>query len=534
MGGSRVRAWCPVWCWSLLATGTLWGCANLLQLDDYSVAPAAPSDSAEFAGECTSNSECTQRASQLIADAGPAQVVPSVCLRPAQKCAVLPGPDCDEVTGDYRNDRAIVIGSLFATTGSQEAINRAREKSVRLAVEEINMAGGIPSGRTSADGRPLVLVSCDATHLLQAAGHLVDDLQVPAIVGPNTSQDALELSNKLTIASGTIVLSPTAIASSIADLLDDNLTWQMVPSDVQRAPLMLHEIGVLETRLRAERSAKMLKLAIIYRDDALGNGTRSALNALTFNGVGLSDPLNLGAQVHINPYAVNAPDQSNLVAATLRFLPDIVVLVGTAEAVTQIMIPLERDWPAAAKRPEFVVTDSSKTPELLSALTGNPALRQRIRGTGTAPDPRSVSVNEAFMVSYATHYPDEETTLFGMGPAYDATYAVAYGIAALRGSPIDGRSIAASLPRLASGGMEVELKATKVLSAFRALTEGTPLTVIGANAPLRWTDQGAIAGGTIELWCVTQVADKLTYTSSGMTLDLASSEIRGVSTECEL
>ena len=83
-------------------------------------------------------------------------------------------------------------------------------------------------------------MSCDeSTNLLRAGGHLVNDLHVPAIVGPNTSQDTLDVSTKVTVPGGTVVMSPTGVASSIAALTDNDLTWLMVPSDVQRAPLMI-------------------------------------------------------------------------------------------------------------------------------------------------------------------------------------------------------------------------------------------------------------------------------------------------------
>src|SRR5204862_4543158 len=124
---------------------------------------------------------------------------------------------------------------------------------------------------TSADARPLVMVSCDeSTNLVRAAQHLVNDLEVPAIVGPNTSQDTLDVSAKVTVPGGTVVITPTAVASSITAIGDDDLTWLMVPSDVQRAPLMVSQIGVLEDQLKDARSVATVKLGIVFRNDALG------------------------------------------------------------------------------------------------------------------------------------------------------------------------------------------------------------------------------------------------------------------------
>ena len=86
------------------------------------------------------------------------------------------------------------------------------------------------------------------------------------------------------------------MASSIAALSDNDLTWLMVPSDVQRAPLMIKQLNELETQVRMSTQPEKptVKLGIVFRNDALGTGTRSSLNDLTFNGKPLSDPINIG------------------------------------------------------------------------------------------------------------------------------------------------------------------------------------------------------------------------------------------------
>jgi ABC-type branched-subunit amino acid transport system substrate-binding protein len=358
---------------------------------------------------------------------------------------------------------------------------------------------------------------------------LVDDLHVPAIIGPNTSQDTLDVSKQVTVAKGTLVISPTAQASSIADLVDEDLTWQMIPNDLQRIALMIREIGRIETRLREQRKAASLKLAVIYRDDALGEGTFLALNSLQFNGKALADPANLGTLVRIWPYPPTGVEPATVESAR-QFAPDVVVLIGTTEAVVQGMVPLERGW-TAPQRPEYVLIESSKTPELLAAVSGNADLRHRVRGTGALPAARSARVNEAFVLAYASRHMDEPADLFGMSQAYDAMYAVAFGIAAVRG-PVTGRAIARTLPLLASGGMEIELLTSKTQTAFRMLAEAMPLSIVGATAPLRWDADGAVVSGTIELWCIAEVNGKTSFESSGLSLDLASQAVQGQYTQC--
>src|SRR5262249_2392884 len=158
-----------------------------------------------------------------------------------------------------------------------------RQQSAMLAVTQINNVGGVPS--SSAVPRKLVMVSCDeSTDLMRVSDHLVNELHVPAIVGPNTSQDTLDLSTSVSVKGDTVVISPTAVASSIGALLDNDLTWLMVPTDVQRAPLMISQINVLEKSLEADRGTTSIKLGIVFRNDALGVGTQTSLNDLVLNG----------------------------------------------------------------------------------------------------------------------------------------------------------------------------------------------------------------------------------------------------------
>jgi len=510
----------------VLALGMLGaGCNSLTRLDAYTVAPS--STETDTQPLCESNAKCTDEAT---AAAGSDAPVPAVCVKSTGRCVELLSEDCDTITGDYASDDAVVIGSLFSTKGAQAATNIQRQQSAQLAVTQINDVGGLPS--SSGVPRKLVLVSCDeSTDLMRAGDHLVSALKVPAIVGPNTSQDTLDLSSSVSIPGGTVVMSPTAVASSVGSLLDDDLTWLMVPTDVQRAPLMLGQINALETELRAARSKSTLKLGIVFRNDALGIGTRTSLNSLVLNGRPLSDAVNLGSNVRIDGYEFNAADQQPIVDAYLGFLPDIIVLAGTAEAISRVMVPLEAAWPAATPRPYYVLIDSVKVPELVTAATDNDDLRLRVRGTGITPSPASAAVYDAFKVDYQIAYPGS-SIISGMGPAYDATYAIAFALVAENADDPNGASVKAGLRRLAEGDTEIDIGATRALSAFQKLAGGESIRARGTFSSLAWTEDGTVQGGTLEVWCMGAPGGKPTYQSSGLTYDIMTATFSGQYTQC--
>lgn len=487
-------------------------------------------------GECTTNQECTDKAAAESQGAGgeAADAAASVCIKPEGRCQKLLNEDCSSFTGDYLDDRAILLGSLFSTKGTQAATNVPRQQAAALAIEQINAVGGVPSN--ADEPRPLVMIHCDeSTNLVRAAEHLVKDLGVPAIVGPNTSQDTIDVSTKVTVSAGTVVITPTAVASSIVSLKDKDLTWLMVPSDVQRAPLMISQLGVLEAQLKADRELDTVKLGIVFRNDALGIGTRTSLNELVLNEKGLTDSVNLGNHVEIDGYEGTATDQSALVAKYVEFAPDIIVLAGTAEAVSKFLVPLEAAW-TAPLRPHYILIDSTKVPELITAATKNEDLRGRVRGTGITPGPGGEdSPSEAyngFKIDYDIRFPGGSSTISGMGPAHDAAYAIGLALAATSDQPVSGKTIAAGLRMLASGPAKFTTLGTNLLPAFQKLGDGAGITAVGSFGVLDWDDNGAVKGGTLEMWCIGGTASKPIFQSSGLLFDIMTGEESGTYKPC--
>lgn len=509
---------------------TLLSCSQLIGLNEMSVDDNAGQH--KPAG-CTSNKECTDSATQAAASSGTlgsSTSIPAVCVKSTGACATLVSEDCKVITGDTLNDQAIVIGSLFQTEGTTATQNIPRQQSAVLAVEEVNASGGIPSN-IAGSARPLVMVSCNAaTDLVRAAKHLVDEVKVPAIVGPNTSQDTLDVSNKVTIAAGVAVLSPSAVAASISDLLDNDLTWLMIPSDDQRAELMKLQINAVETQLRTERNRSAIKLSIIYRNDALGIGTRTSLDKLVLNGKPLADATN-AANVHVVPYDFKQADQAKIVDDESKFAPDIVVLAGTAESITKVLSPLEKAWDDSNPRPYYFIIDPSKGPELLAAVETDDDLRRRVRGTGTKPAPESDAVANAFSLDYKARY-GEIPTASGSGTSYDAVYAIAYALAATKDLEPSGPNVAKGLRKLKGGTVRVNTGTQDLLLAFQHLASGDSINAYGTACPLDWDANGTVNGGTIDMWCIGKVDGKPLFQSSGLVLDIGASSPTGQYVQC--
>jgi hypothetical protein len=120
-----------------------------------------------------------------------------------------------------------------------------------------------------------------------------------------------------------------------------------------------------------------------------------------------------------------------------------------------------------------------------------------------------------------------------MGPAYDATYAIAFALASTREGPLDGHAVKAGLRKLGGGDMSIEIGATRALAAFQRLAAGDTIQAHGTFSELDWSADGTMTGGTLEMWCIGAPAGKPAYQSSGLTFDLAAKTTSGRFTPCQ-
>jgi ABC-type branched-subunit amino acid transport system substrate-binding protein len=510
------------------------GCALLYQLDTYSVssgdaglAAASGADSGRpeldaGANTCVSNAACATAASLAGQDDA------TVCVRSTGKCVALRSVDCPGVQGDYLNDDAIFIGSLLGSDG-----NSALERAALLAAEEIR---SLPPTIEGGANRPLVVVSCDPhTDVLRATRHLAEDLRVPAIVGPLSDQDVIAATQQVTSKSGTLLFSPNAQSSSISNLSDADLTWRNLPSDSQRANLLIDQLNELETLLRSTRALTSIRFAAVYQNDVRGLSVRDSIaGKLLLNGRFINDAFNAGF-VSLDSYG--APGDSATKALVSKyastFKPDM-ILVTSEDQVANLIIPLENALTAARAtlRPYYICTDAAKTKTLLDAIESGtlPAdIRRRIRGVGVKPDTASESALAAFTTLYTTRHGAIANPI-AAAPAYDATYAIAAAIAATPTRAPSGASIAEGLRQLGVG-TPVSIGAKDVNAMLSSAARGS-ISLRGTLSLMRWEPSGDVLEGTLEVWCIGRAAVPA-FGSSGRTMDVQAQVIGGGFIQCQ-
>ncbi|MBK6693478.1 MAG: hypothetical protein IPG50_14910 [Myxococcales bacterium] len=456
------------------------------------------------------------------------------CVQPEGRCVEVFSPECQTLTNGtedvdpkeiLKSERVVIVGALFKDDGARD-VTEQRLRSVRVALSDIEKAGGIPAG--AAPARSLAALVCDAADepLLRSAKHLAERLKVPAIIGPAGSGRVIKVATEVTVRQGTLLIAPTATSALITSLDDRGLVWRTAPTDLLQAVPLRVQIPALEASLRARfPSIAQVKLAVVAKDDAYG----TALAGLLVPSGGQDAPLLNGKPLNpAAPYfrsivypAVEGPRDEDRKALS-DFAPHIVILLGTTETVKAVVGPLEQAGATASWNPgilpEYVFTDGARGDDLLSAIRTTPSLQKRVRGT--VPAYRG-SVYDAFVSAYRGAFIDVPTA-YGTAGAFDATYLVALSLAAEGPPNPTGELLAKGLGKLVAGE-RVEARLTELGKGFGALRAGQSINFVGASGELDFDLATGDVVTDIDVWCVSNLA----YASSGQVFVGATKTVEG-------
>ena len=314
------------------------------------------------------------------------------------------------------DDGVLRIGVLLPSSGAGIDIGQPTTDGVRLALQEINAAGGldgVPVEWTVRDeGNDAVVAARSVQELLRAG--------VDAIVGPASSRVALGVLPDI-VDAGVVACSPTATSLALDDFPDDNLFFRTAPSD------SLQAIAIARALEQTGRNP----LAIAYLDDAYGRPIAAAVeSALRARGI------EIAASV---PYT--ASDESLAVSARALSAagPGAVAVIGDADTSLRIAASIGTET-----SPTVIVADAARRPTSLNVVESmDPALRSRIIGvspTATAP---------ADLLERLQQIRPTSTGLYAAN-AYDCVNLVA--LAALAAHSDQPRAIAAEIPQVSASG----------------------------------------------------------------------------------
>lgn len=402
----------------------------------------------------------------------------------------LIGGPCQEVYGAADEEDPFLIGVIMQFSGVGGGFGRPMLDAIRIAKRDINQVGGI-------DGQPIALIACDTEAVDQrardGAEHLVDDVGVEAILGFNSSQ-VLDITPDVTIPEEVLLMSPSATASTISGLNDDDLVWRTAPSDEGQATALSLLLEVILEDHLPEQGIDEPKLSILVRNqDQWSEGLRDHLSTqISSDIVGDSDRFSIHSFPNVG--AGDPADYSEVAAevAAEDPHPDAIVVLGSADSwqvIENIDSVLEHE-------PLFLGADAMKNAE--EAADAPTELEGRIWGTG----PRNVAEIDyqpytIFRLKFEQEMNDDADNYQFVANAFDALYTVAFGAAA---EGTTGPEIAEGLGRL-DDGPDIFPSTSDAADALETLADGGTVNYEGASGPINFDEHGDPESMPIALWC---------------------------------
>jgi len=165
-------------------------------------------------------------------------------------------------------DAPVRLGFIGGITGPIESLMPPITDAARLAVSQVNAAGGIGNGRqvemvVGDDG------CIDAQRASNAADAQVNSDRVVAIVGAMCSGATIAAANAAAIPGGVVMVSPASTSPAVTALQDNDLVFRTAASDAYQG----------EVLARVARARDIDSVAITYVNNDYGTGFAQAFQA---------------------------------------------------------------------------------------------------------------------------------------------------------------------------------------------------------------------------------------------------------------
>jgi branched-chain amino acid transport system substrate-binding protein len=412
-----------------------------------------------------------------------------VCRASDHACVAVESEDCTAKyePGDLDADDTVWLGAMLPTKGPHAAEYGAMNMDgIDFARKEIADATSVLGGASATAPRRvrrIALVACDdSAEPLRAAGHLVEDVGVPAVLGFGTGGELVEVAEKLlfphdVLAVASLTSNPTVTALQQPSA-DARLVWRTTYSFGTLAEGTARLVSeVLEPRLAPRGTARV----VVLRDDNV-----SALafadtfyRKLVLNGKAAVDDEHDYVEIVLKGSA--PADVATAIDRVVAARPTIVVFLADAAAEQPLIQGVEaRARTSAAARPTYVLVNDGTAG--VAPLLVSDDLRRRVLAVLS---PSNSAPNARFVIRYNQARAVPVTRMNNPSPSYDAFYLVAYGIFALGpGEAVTGSAIARGFARLVPPGKALEVGPTNVLEAFAILGGGGRFDLEGAASGL--------------------------------------------------
>ena len=359
------------------------------------------------------------------------------------------------------------LGGVLALTGAQGAIGKVIADAGKLAVDQVNKAGGVKGCQVEFSLRD---DTSQPSVGVDAARYLVDVQKVSAIVGLVGSGTALAVVNSVSVPNKVPTIACCAVTPSLTKMAQEGKTdgyfFRTIPT--ARTMALAHAQAVKDKGYK--------KTVVMYINNDFGTGVapdaKKAIEKLGGNVVGMV------------AYNENQSSYRSEVNKALALEPDSLVLIGLSQDGTIIL----REWFSLGGTPNVILHNTLRSMDVVKGI-GERFLTKAVGvDNGQASGPTAEAFNKDFTAAYNRP---------AVGPGLHTMYdAVAVTLLAMQAAPkLDGPSIRDALRAVQDpAGLEVGPGVGGLKKGLDALKAGKKIRYVGATGGFRFDKNGDVTG----------------------------------------
>lgn len=359
------------------------------------------------------------------------------------------------------------LGGVLALTGAQGAIGKVIADAGKLAVDQVNKAGGVKGCQVEFSLRD---DTSQPSVGVDAARYLVDVQKVSAIVGLVGSGTALAVVNSVSVPNKVPTIACCAVTPTLTRMAQEGKTDGYFFRTIPTARTMALAYA------QAVKDKGYKKTVIMYINNDFGTGVapdaKKAIEKLGGNVVGMV------------AYNENQPSYRSEVNKALALEPDSLVLVGLSQDGTIIL----REWFSLGGTPNVILHNTLRSMDVVKGI-GERFLTKAVGvDNGQASGPTADAFNKDFSAAYNRP---------AVGPGLHTMYdAVAVTLLAMQAAPkLDGPSIRDALRAVQDpAGLEVGPGVEGLKKGLDALKAGKKIRYVGATGGFRFDKNGDVTG----------------------------------------
>lgn len=362
-------------------------------------------------------------------------------------------------------DGVLTVGTLLPVTGDLSFLGPPEVAGARLAVDDINAAGGVL-------GEDVVLVEGDSGDTNQdIANPEVDRLlanNVDVIVGAASSAVSLLVIDKI-VSNGVVHFSPANTSPTFTTYEDDGLYFRTAPSDLLQGKVLADQVIAQGNET----------VAVLYRQESYGQGLADAFKE-NFEAAGGTIPV-------FTAYAVDTENFDAEVDSIVDADPDAIVVIGFAESANILTTMNERGVGPAVKNVWGVDGNIGGIGGELS----DPSIIAGMKGTEPSVDLSSIS---DFTQRLEGAYEGGVGGIYAYGAeTYDAIIITA--LAAAVAESDDPQVFKAEINGVTKDGT----KCYSFAECIALVDEGTDIDYDGVGGPYEFVDAGEPAAASFAI-----------------------------------